>query len=118
MEENINIQRGGTTIQSQPQQTQQATATFDFPTQVISLPSEGKVYPESNPLSKGTLEIKYMTAREEDILADRNLINKGIVLQKLLESVVVQPIVCVVNSFDLELCLNLWPNRLKQATSD
>jgi len=91
MEENINIQRGGTTIQSQPQQTQQATATFDFPTQVISLPSEGKVYAESNPLSKGTLEIKYMTAREEDILADRNLINKGIVLQKLLESVVVQP---------------------------
>jgi hypothetical protein len=90
MEENINIQRGGTPVQAQPQQTQQA-ATFDFPTQVISLPSEGKVYPESNPLSKGTLEIKYMTAREEDILADRNLINKGIVLQKLLESVVVQP---------------------------
>jgi hypothetical protein len=91
MEENINIQRGGTSVQTQPQQTQQATATFDFPTQVISLPSEGRVYAESNPLSKGTLEIKYMTAREEDILADRNLINKGIVLQKLLESVVVQP---------------------------
>jgi hypothetical protein len=89
MEENINIQRGTTTVQ--PQQTQQAAPTFDFPTQVISLPSEGKVYAESNPLSKGTLEIKYMTAREEDILADRNLINKGIVLQKLLESVVVQP---------------------------
>jgi hypothetical protein len=89
MEENINIQRGTTPVQSQ--QTQQAAPTFDFPTQVISLPSEGKVYPESNPLSKGTLEIKYMTAREEDILADRNLINKGIVLQKLLESVVVQP---------------------------
>jgi len=88
MEENINIQRGATI---QPQQTQQAAPTFDFPTQVISLPSEGKVYAESNPLSKGTLEIKYMTAREEDILADRNLINKGIVLQKLLESVVVQP---------------------------
>ena len=91
MEENINIQRGGTPVQTQPQQTQQAAATFDFPTQVISLPSEGRVYPESNPLSKGTLEIKYMTAREEDILADRNLINKGIVLQKLLDSVVVQP---------------------------
>jgi hypothetical protein len=90
MEENVDIQRGGATIQTQPQPTQQ-TAGFEFPTQVISLPSEGKVYAESNPLSKGTLEIKYMTAREEDILADRNLINKGIVLQKLLESVVVQP---------------------------
>lgn len=91
MEENVDIQRGGTTIQTQPQPTQQTAAGFEFPTQVISLPSEGKVYAESNPLSKGTLEIKYMTAREEDILADRNLINKGIVLQKLLESVVVQP---------------------------
>lgn len=89
MEENVGIQRGGAT--QQPQPTQQTAAGFDFPTQVISLPSEGKVYAESNPLSKGTLEIKYMTAREEDILADRNLINKGIVLQKLLESVVVQP---------------------------
>lgn len=89
MEENINIQRGGTTVQTQqPQQT--TTSTFNFPTQVISLPSEGKVYTESNPLSKGTLEIKYLTAREEDILADSNLINKGVVLDKLLESVVVQ----------------------------
>jgi len=88
MEENVQIQRG--VAPTQPQQTT-ATPTFEFPTQVISLPSEGKVYAESNPLSKGTLEIKYMTAREEDILADRNLINKGIVLQKLLESVVVQP---------------------------
>jgi len=89
MEENVDIQRGGAT--QQPQPTQQTAAGFDFPTQVISLPSEGRCYAESNPLSKGTLEIKYMTAREEDILADRNLINKGIVLQKLLESVVVQP---------------------------
>ena len=88
MEENINIQRGGTGVQTQ--QPQQTTSTFNFPTQVISLPSEGKVYPDSNPLSKGTLEIKYLTAREEDILADTNLINKGVVLDKLLESVVVQ----------------------------
>lgn len=84
MEENIQIQRGA--VPTQPQQHK----TFDFPTQVISLPSEGKVYAESNPLSKGTIEIKYLTAKEEDILADRNLINKGIVLDKLLESVVVQ----------------------------
>ena len=51
------------------QQTQQPQSAFDFPTQIISLPSEGRVYAESNPLSRGTLEIKYMTAREEDILA-------------------------------------------------
>ena len=62
---------------------------YDFPTEVIDLPSKGKLYPESNPLSKGTVEIKYMTAKEEDILASQNLIKKGVVLDKLFESVVV-----------------------------
>jgi hypothetical protein len=87
MEENTNIQRGSSPIVTNQTQTK---STFDFPTQVISLPSEGKVYPASNPLSNGTVEIKYLTAKEEDILADTNLINKGIVLDKLFESIVVQ----------------------------
>jgi hypothetical protein len=94
MEDEVNISRGTTAIPTQPQteQTPQPTIakTFDFPTQIISLPSEGKCYPASNPLSKGTLEIKYMTAKEEDILSSQNLIRKGVVLDKLLESVVVQ----------------------------
>ena len=68
---------------------------YDFPTEVITLPSKGLVYPESNPLSKGSLEIKYMTAREEDILSSQNLIKKGIVLDKLFESVVVEPNVSI-----------------------
>jgi hypothetical protein len=63
---------------------------FDFPVEVVELPSRGKLYPETNPLSKGTVELKYMTAREEDILASQNLIRKGVVLDKLFESVVVQ----------------------------
>ena len=63
-------------------------ANYEFPTEVIDLPSKGKVYPESNPLSKGSIEIKYMTAKEEDILASQNLIRKG-VLDKLFESIVV-----------------------------
>ena len=63
---------------------------FEFPTEVIGLPSEGLVYPEGHPLRKGTIEIKYMTAKEEDILASQNLIKKGIVLDKLFESVVVE----------------------------
>lgn len=64
-------------------------ADYDFPTEVIELPSKGLIYPESNPLSKGSVEIKYMTAREEDILASQNLIRKGVVLDKLFESVLV-----------------------------
>jgi len=64
-------------------------ANYDFPTEVISLPSQGKCYPESNPLSKGQVEIKYMTAKEEEILASQNLIRKGVVLDKLFESIIV-----------------------------
>ena len=65
-------------------------AKFDFPTEIVDLPSGGKMYTEGHPLSKGTVEIKYMTAKEEDILASQNLIRKGVVLDKLFESVVVE----------------------------
>ena len=64
---------------------------FEFPTETIELPSQGLVYPEGHPLRKGTIEIKHMTAREEDILASQNLIKKGLVLDRLFESVVVEP---------------------------
>ena len=60
-----------------------------YPTEVITLPSEGKCYPSDNPLSTGQLEIKYMTAKEEEILASQNLIKKGVVLDKLFESIIV-----------------------------
>jgi hypothetical protein len=64
-------------------------ANYEFPVEVIDLPSRGKGYATDNPLSKGSIELKYMTAKEEDILASQNLIKKGIVLDKLFESVVV-----------------------------
>ena len=64
-------------------------AETKFPTEVVDLPSKGYYYPEDNSLSSGQIEIKYMTAREEDILTSQNLIQKGIVLDKLLESLVV-----------------------------
>jgi hypothetical protein len=73
---------------AQPAQTQRS---FPFPTEIISLPSKGLVYPESSPLSKGEITIKLMTAKEEDILTSTNLIKKGIQLDKLLESIVVEP---------------------------
>jgi hypothetical protein len=63
----------------------------EVPTEVIDLPSKGVGYPEGHPLKKGNIEIKYMTAREEDILASQSLIKKGVVLDKLFESVVVEP---------------------------
>jgi hypothetical protein len=65
---------------------------YDFPTQVLDLPSEGKVYPKENPLSSGQITIKYMTAKEEDLLSNQNLIKKGIVLDKLFESIIVDDV--------------------------
>ena len=67
-------------------------AEFNFPTEVIDLPSKGLVYPKDNPLSSGKVQIKYMTAKEEDILTNQSYIQKGNVLDKLLESVVVDKI--------------------------
>jgi hypothetical protein len=66
-----------------------AEQNYDFPTEVIDLPSQGLCYPEGHPLASGKITLKYMTAKEEDILSSQNLIKKGIVLDKLLESVVV-----------------------------
>jgi len=77
--------------QQTPTPRQVEASKFDFPTETIELPSKGLVYPEGHPLRGGTCQIKYMTAREEDILANQNLIKKGIVLDKLFESVVVEP---------------------------
>jgi hypothetical protein len=63
--------------------------TQKFPTEVVDLPSKGKLYPPDSPLSSGTIEMKYMTAKEEDILTNQNYIEKGIVIDKLLQALIV-----------------------------
>ncbi len=63
-----------------------------FPTEIVPLPSKGLLYPEGHPLSNGTIEMKYMTAKEEDILTSQNLIKQGVVLDKLFESLIITPI--------------------------
>ncbi len=60
-----------------------------FPTEMVELPSNGIVYPKENPLSSGKVEMKYMTAKEEDILTNQSYIQKGTVLDKLLEKLIV-----------------------------
>ena len=65
---------------------------FMFPTEEVTLPSKGLIYPPENPLSKGVVEMKYMTAKEEDILTNDSYIKKGIVIDKLLQSLIVTPI--------------------------
>jgi hypothetical protein len=65
---------------------------FKFPTETIELPSKGLIYPEDNPLSSGTIEMKYMTAKEEDILSNQSYIQNGTVIDKLLKSLIVSKI--------------------------
>lgn len=62
---------------------------FKLPTETVLLPSKGLLYPEDSPLSKGELEMKYMTAKEEDILTNSNYIHNGTVIDKLLQSLIV-----------------------------
>jgi hypothetical protein len=60
-----------------------------FPTEMVDLPSNGLVYPPTNPLSSGKVEMKYMTAKEEDILTNQNYIKDGTVIDRLLKSLIV-----------------------------
>jgi len=61
--------------------------SYVAPTHLIDLPSEGKYYPPNHPLHQvGEVEIKEMTAKEEDILTSKSLIQKGVVFDRLLHS--------------------------------
>ena len=68
------------------------TKTKDFPTEIVQLPSKGKFYPEGHALSTGKIEMKYMTAKEEDILTNQSYIKNGVVLDKLFRALIVTPV--------------------------
>ena len=63
-----------------------------FPTEMVELPSKGVLYDKDSPLASGQVEMKYMTAREEDILTNQNYIQNGTVIDKLLQALIVSPI--------------------------
>jgi len=65
------------------------TSNYQFPTEIVELPSKGLLYPEGNPLRSGKVEMKYMTAKEEDILTTQSYIKQGVVLDKLFQSLIV-----------------------------
>jgi hypothetical protein len=62
---------------------------FNLPTETVDLPSKGLLYPQDHPLASGKVEMKYMTAKEEDILTNQNYITQGVVIDKLLQSLLV-----------------------------
>ena len=62
---------------------------FSLPTEMVELPSKGLLYPEDSPLSSGMIEMKYMTAKEEDLLTNQNYIRSGTVIDKLMKALIV-----------------------------
>lgn len=74
-----------------PVQTAQSTQlNFSTPTEFVELPSKGLLYPEAHPMrGRSSVEIKFMTAKEEDILTSRSLIKKGVAIDRMLESLLV-----------------------------
>lgn len=67
----------------------QQVRDYKFPTEIIELPSRGLVYSKDNPLSTGKVEMKYMTAKEEDILTTQSYIKDGSVLDRLFQSLII-----------------------------
>ena len=67
-------------------------AEFKIPTEQVTLPSKGLLYPKESPLSKGEIEMRYMTAAHEDILTNANYIKNGTVIDKLLKALIVTDI--------------------------
>lgn len=60
------------------------------PTEFVTLPSQGRYYPNNHPLSgKEDIEIRFMTAKEEDILTDRALLKKGVAIDRALQNLIV-----------------------------
>lgn len=70
----------------------QSASKLSLPTETVELPSKGLLYPKDSPLSEGKIEMKYMTAREEDILSNSNYIKDGTVIDKLLQALIVTKI--------------------------
>ena len=69
---------------------QDSTFSFVVPTEFVELPSEGSFYPEGHALyGRTSIEIKHMTAKEEDILTSESLLRKGIAIERLLQSLIV-----------------------------
>ena len=58
-----------------------------LPSIIVPLASEGKIYPKDHVLREGTIEMRYMTAYDEDILTNQSYIREGVMLDKLIESI-------------------------------
>ena len=84
-----NVQDAGATP---PNLQQEAENAFSFvvPTEFVELPSKGKYYPPGHPLhNQQHIEVRHMTAKEEDILTSRTLLKQGVALDRVLKNIII-----------------------------
>jgi len=84
--------QGDAPIQDLAQEESQPVTPLSFstPTEFVDLPSKGLYYPENHPLKgKDSIEIRFMTAKDEDILTSKSLLKKGIAIDRLLQNIIV-----------------------------
>jgi hypothetical protein len=63
---------------------------FPAPTEFVDLPSKGKFYPQGHPLNgKESVEINFMTTKDEDILSSKLLLKKGKAIDKFIDHILV-----------------------------
>jgi transcription elongation factor Elf1 len=66
------------------------TLHFVTPTDFVELPSRGQYYAEDHPLyGQEHLEIRQMTAKDEDILTSPTLLKKGVAVERLIQNLIV-----------------------------
>ena len=83
----------GATAPPTPVATAESSAgglSFATPTEFVELPSRGRFYAKGHPLhGEETLEIRFMTAKEEDILTSKALLKKGLAIDRMLQNLII-----------------------------
>jgi len=78
------------TTENEEEREETPPLSFSLPTEFVDLPSKGIYYQEDHPLhQQDTMEIRYMTARDEDILTSRSLLQKGVAIDRFLQNIIV-----------------------------
>jgi len=73
-----------------PGDNSSAAFSWSVPTEFVELPSEGLFYPPGHPLhQQKTIEIRFMTAKEEDIITSRSLLKAGVALDRMLQNILI-----------------------------
>lgn len=98
----IGAQAPSDSVAAAVSQEETRTMGYTVPTEIIDLPSKGMFYKEGHPLhGRDSIEIRHMTAKDEDILTNASLVKKGVVLDRLLESLIMDK---TINPVDLLVC--------------